>query len=275
MTIRKLDAGRGAGWITDGLAVFKANPGPYLTACVVVGLLSSLPIIGLFFGLFMPVLYAGVLSLLHHQARGEPTATGQIFDGFQQPGAFARLLPIVLLNLAVAVVLVIILFVTVGVAVFQLIREGQAHQQPDPQMVLALLPKFALLLLILLPFCIVFGWLLMLAIPRAMLGNVPGLTALREALTAIAANFLPLLVNLLCLTLLMFVIVLIMIIPVMLLGVIQQHSSFLGMLIQIPVMALFTGGILAVYCAVMYQAWREVFGDDTLSPPAPPAAFEA
>jgi hypothetical protein len=275
MTIHKLDAGRGAGWITDGLAVFKANPGTYLTACLLVGLISSLPLVGMFFGLLMPVMYGGLLSLLHNQARGEPTATGQIFDGFQKPGAFSRLLPIVLLNLAVAFVLVIILAVTIGVAVYQLIRAGQMHQQPDPQMVLALLPKFALLLLILLPIGVFFGWVMMLAIPRAMLGNVPGMTAVREAVSAVTTNFLPLLVNLLCLTVLMFVVILIMMIPFMLMGVVQQHSFFLGMLIQIPVMAIFTGGILALYCAVMYQAWREVFGDDADAPTAPPTAFEA
>jgi hypothetical protein len=274
MTIHKLDAGRGAGWITDGLAVFKANPGTYLTACLLVGLLSSLPLVGIFFGLLMPVMYGGLLSLLHHQARGEPTVTGQIFDGFQQPGAFSRLLPIVLVNFAFAMVVGIIVVVTLGVAIYQLIRAGQS-QQPDPQMVLAMLPKFAVLMLILLPICVLFGWVMLLAIPRAMLGQVPGTTALREAVGAVFANFLPLLVNLLCMTLLLFIIVLILMIPLMLLGVLQQHSFFLSMLIQIPVMAVFTGGILALYCAVMYQAWREVFGEEAMPPPTPPAAFEA
>ena len=274
MTIRKLDAGRGAGWITDGLAVFKSNPGPYLTACFLVGLISSLPMVGLFFALLMPVMYGGLLSLLQHQARGEPTATVQIFDGFQQPGAFARLLPIVLLNLVFGFVVVFVIAVTVGVALFQLIKASQAHQQPDPQLVLAMLPKFAILMLVLLPFAAVFGWVMLLAIPRAMLGNVPGMTAVREALSAVGSNFLPLLLNLLCMSVLMFVIILIMMIPVMILGAIQQHSFFLGMLIQIPVMAAFTGGILALYCAVMFQAWREVFGEDAASPP-PPTTFAA
>jgi hypothetical protein len=275
MTIRKLDAARGAGWITDGLAVFKASPGTYLTGCLVVGLISSLPLVGVFFGLLMPVMYGGLLSMLQHQSRGEPTATGQIFDGFQKPGAFSRLLPIVLLNLAFAIVLVIILAVTIGVAVYQLIRAGQMHEQPDPQMVLALLPKFALLFLILLPIGMFYSWVIMLATPRAMLGNVPGMTAVREAVSAVMANILPFLVNFLCLMLLMFVIVLIMMIPFMLMGVVQQHSFFLGMLLQIPVMAVFTGGILALNCAIMFQAWREVFGEETDAPSEPPTAFEA
>lgn len=275
MTIRKLDAGRGAGWITDGLAVFKANPGTYLTACLLVGLISSLPVIGFFFALLAPVLHGGLLSLLRHQARGEPIAIGQVFDGFQQPGAFMRLLPIVLINLAVIVLLVIVIAVTAGVAIYQMIKAGQAHQQPDPQMLWALLSKFGVLILVLFPFAILYGWVMMLATPRAMLGNVPGMSAIREAMQAVTSNFLPLLVNVLCLWLLMFVIVLIMMIPFMLMAVVQQHSFFLGMLIQIPVMAVLTGGALAINCANMFQSWREIFGDDAALPPAPPAAFEA
>ena len=42
MNIRKLAAGRGAGWITDGVAVFSRQPGAYVQACLLVGLLSSL-----------------------------------------------------------------------------------------------------------------------------------------------------------------------------------------------------------------------------------------
>ena len=64
MSIRKVAAGRGAGWITDGLAVFSRQPGPYVQACLLIGLISSLPLVGLLFGLLMPVLYAGLLSLL-------------------------------------------------------------------------------------------------------------------------------------------------------------------------------------------------------------------
>jgi hypothetical protein len=275
MTIRKLDAGRGAGWITDGLAVIKANPGPYLLGCLLVGLISSLPLIGIFFGLLMPVLYGGLVSMLHRQTRGETVAMGQAFDGFQAPGAFMRLLPIVLFNLAFAILLVLALAVTLGAAVYQLIKTGQAGGQPDPKMVLALLPKFALVFLIMLPFCMFVSWMLMLAIPRAMLGNVPGVTALKDAAAAVLANLLPLIVNLLCLMLVMFIIILIMMIPLMLLGALQQHSMALGMLIQIPVMAVFTGGILALYCAIMFQAWREVFADDAIAPPAPTDTFEA
>lgn len=274
MTIRKLSAGRGAGWITDGLAVFKANPRPYLLACLLIGLVSSLPLIGIFFGLLMPVLYAGLLSVLHRQARGEATSPSQAFDGFQEPGAFLRLLPIVLFNLAFALLVVLILVVTVGAAVYQMVRAGQAAH-PDPQMLLALLPKFALLLAILMPVGIFVSWILMLAIPHAMLGKQPGLIALREAAAAVMANLLPLLVNLLCLMLLLFLILLIMMIPMLLLGALQQHSSLLSFMIQIPLMALFTGGILALYCAIMYQAWREIFGEDADAATAPPSIFAA
>jgi len=272
--INKLAGNRGAGWITDGLAVFKGNPGTYLTACVLIGLISSLPVIGLFIGLVMPVFYGGLISLLHRQARGEPILISNAFDGFQQPGAFARLLPIVLINLAFAVLVFILLAVTVGMAVYHLISSGQT--EPDPKMIMALIPKFALLMLILLPIGVFFGWVMMLAIPRAMLGTAPGMTAIRESMEAVMANILPFVVNLLCLMLLLFIFVLIMMVPFMVLGALQQHARLLSMLIQIPLMGLFTGAIMSVYCAMMYQAWREIFGEEEeVAPPPPQDVFHA
>ena len=272
-TINKLAANRGAGWITDGLAVFKANPGTYLTACLLIGLISSLPLLGLFIGLVMPVFYGGLISLLHRQSRGEPIMISNAFDGFQQPGAFARLLPIVLLNLAFAVVVFMLLAVTIGMAVYHLISSGQT--EPDPRAIMALLPKFALMLVILVPIGVFFGWVMMLAIPRAMLGTAPGMTAIRESFNAVLANIVPFLVNLLCLMLLMFIIVLIMMIPFMLLGVLQQHSRLLSLLIQIPLMGFFTGGIMAIYCSMMYQAWREIFGAEDVAATPPVDVFHA
>ena len=268
MTIQKLNAGRGAAWISDGIATIKSHSAPYLMACLLIGLISSLPLVGLLFGLLMPVFYGGLQSLLHRQAQGGSATAGQAFDGFQQDGAFARLLPIVLANLAFAVVVLIIIAVTVGVAVFQLIKSGQS-QQPDAQMVLALLPKLVLVLLIVVPIGIFFGWVMMLAIPRAMLDQVPGMTAMSESVEAIFANLPAFLVNLVCLFLVMFVFILVLMIPMTVVGLLQQRAPFLGFFLQIPVMTVFTGFTLAFYNAVMYQAWREVF-DGAGAAPEPP-----
>jgi hypothetical protein len=265
MGIRRVAASRGAGWITDGIAVFSRRPGAYLQACLVIGLISSLPIVGLLFGLAMPFFYGGLLGLLRRQATGGVPSAGQAFDAFQQPGAVSRLLPIVLVNIAVAVAFVVILAVAVGAALYPLIQSGQSIEA-HPEILVPLLPKFAALLAVLLPIGIVFGWIMMLAIPHAMLDEVPGMQAIGEAWAAVRGNLMPLLVNLLCLMLVMFIMVLIMLLPFAAISLLQQRSPILGYFVQVPVMAVFTAAILVIYCAIMYQAWTEIFGPETPAP---------
>jgi hypothetical protein len=268
MSHRSLSASRGAGWITDGIAVFSGQPRAYVLACLALGLLASLPILGIFVGLFMPVFYAGLLSLLHRQARGETVAPANLFDGFQQPGAFVRVLPLVLVNLAFAFAVLVLVLVLLGPALFELARS--APNEPSPEQVLALMPKIGVMLLVLLPVGVVFGWLMLLALPRAMLGEVAGVQALRESMAAMMSNLGALLVNLLCLAAVMFVLILLAMIPLGLVGVVQQQSPALGFLLQIPVMTVVTGAILVLYCATQYQAWREIFaGGNSAPPPAP------
>ena len=48
MAFRKLPASRGAGWIVDGIAVFRSHPRPFLTLCFAIGLLMPLPVFGFF-----------------------------------------------------------------------------------------------------------------------------------------------------------------------------------------------------------------------------------
>lgn len=268
MSHRSLSASRGAGWITDGLAVFSAQPRAYVLACLALGLLGSLPILGLFVGLFMPVFYAGLLSLLHRQAGGGAATPAQLFDGFQLPGAFARMLPLVLLNLGFAFAVLVLVLIVLGPAILELARAGQG--QPQPEQALALLPKFGVLALVLLPVGVLFGWVMQLALPRAMLDGVGGGQALREGWSAMLGNLGALLVNLLCLVAVMCVLTLVMLLPLALVGIVQARSPVLGYLLQVPVMAVFTGAVVLLYCAVQYQAWRELFADAGAVPPAAP-----
>lgn len=262
MIIRKVTAGRGAGWITDGIKVFSSQPRAYVLACLIIGVISSLPLVGILIGLVMPVFYGGLLSLLRRQATGGVASPGQAFDGFQQPGALGRLLPIVLINLALAVVVVVAVVAVIGTVVYQMIQSGQSIET-HPELLLPYVSRFVMLLLVLMPIAILFGWILMLAIPHAMLDDVPGLAALGDAWSAVLANIAPLLVNLICLIIIMGILMLIMIVPLLTLGMLQQHSTGFGLLLQIPIAAAFTAGILMIYCAIMYQAWLEIFGPET------------
>jgi hypothetical protein len=73
----------------------------------------------------------------------------------------------------------------------------------------------------------------------------------------------------------MFLVLLILFIPLTLVGALQQHAPILGFFLQIPLMAVFTGGILALNCANGFQAWREIFGDEEQAPVPPPDVFHA
>lgn len=274
MSIRSLAASRGAGWITDGLARLRGRPGPYLQASALVGLLLSFPIVSLLLGLVTPVFYAGLLNLLHRQAGGDTPAVTQAFDGFSQPGAFARLLPIVLLNLAFAVLLVLLLVGLAGSAILTLAKAG-ASPADSEAVLMALLPSLGRFLLVAIPLGVVFNWITMFAIPQAMLGQVSGLQAMAHGLRAVLANVGALLVNLLCLIVAFVLLMLVLAVPLFVLGLLQQHAPGLALLVQVPVMAAFTGGVLAIYCAMMYQAWSEVFAADAAMSPPPPGTLEA
>jgi hypothetical protein len=237
----------------------KADPGHYLGICLLVGLLSSLPFLSLFAGLFGVVFYAGVIGALHLRAQGGTPRLSQAFDGFSRPGALARLIPIVLLNIAMAVVAIIAIVIALGPALLEVIRQG-GQTAPDPAMLLALMPRFALAFLVLLPLGVMVGWITLLAVPRAMLDDVPGGRAIREAIEVIAANFGALLVNLLCLLALMLVLVVLLMIPMSLIGALSANRPFLGQLVQIPLMTAFTASVYAIYSSIMYQAWRDIHG---------------
>ena len=65
--------------------------------------------------------------------------------------------------------------------------------------------------------------------------------------------------NLLCLIAMMVILTVVVMIPMMVIGLLSAASPMLGTVLQIPVMAVFGGAIFALYCSIMYQAWREVF----------------
>lgn len=268
MAFRKLSASRGAGWIVDGFAVFRAQPKPFLTICLAVGLLMALPVFGFFASLMGVVFYGGLVSALHTQARGGTPQLPQAFDGFNQPGALPRLLVILALNLALGLLAVLVLALTIGPDLVAIVQQA-GGRDPDPQLLMPLFPKIAKSLLLLLPLGIVVGWVTMLAVPRAMLDGVSGGRAIADAFAAMLGNLGAMFVNLLCLLVAMTALLLVLFVPLLVVEAINAQHRFLGMLLQIPLTAAMTGAIYGLYTSMMYQAWREIFADGATPPPAP------
>jgi len=260
---RKVEAGRGAGWIVDGLAQLKANGGVFASMGLLMGFLSALPFVGLLPGLLGPVFHGGLVNALDTQRRGGTPTFGQLFDGFSRPGAFGRLFPLVAVAILMGIFAVIVLLVAMGPAIFQMIRQSG---DPQPEQILALFLPMALAFLVLFPVVMLFSWMVFLAVPRAMLEGIPGFSALRESLRAVGANIGAFIINLLCWVALMAVLMLPMLLVTMMFGALFSGSGLASMLAQIIVSTLFGAVYVVIYTASMYQAWLEIYA------PTPDAA---
>lgn len=257
---RKVEAGRGAGWIVDGLARLKSDGGVFASIGLLMGFLSALPLVGLLFGLMGPVFHGGLVSAFDSQRRGATPTIGQLFDGFSRPGALGRLFPLVAAMLLVGILAVIVILVTMGPAIFSLLRDGG---EPQPEQILALMLPMGLAFLLLFPLAVLFGWMMFLAVPRAMLEGVSGFSALRESLAAIRANIGAFLVNFLCWIALMLVLMVPMMLLVVMFGALFGGSGLTSMLAQLIVNTLFGAVYVVVYTASMYQAWLEIHAPET------------
>jgi hypothetical protein len=277
-TFRTVPATRGAAWLAEGLLALRRTPGAFLTACALVALLRSLPLLGVFLGMLMPVFYAGLVSLLRTRAQGGSGRAAQAYDGFVAPGAFARLLPVASFNVLFVMAVAAVLVYVAGDAFSAVLETARAGGQPRKEEVAALLARMAPAALAIAPVAVFVAWVQMLAIPRAMLYGVPGGAALREAAAAVWANLGAFVVNLVCLAALLFAVLLGAALALVVVGLVMTLVPALAGLLQLAVVIALTAVFHAIYATVMYQAVGEVFGEvvgDEAGPPPPPDAIEA
>jgi len=115
---QKVDAGRGAAWISEGFTVFMQSPGTWMGIVLVYMLLTILVSLVPFLGslaiyLLMPVMTAGMMLGCRALEEGEPLDIGHLFAGFKEN--VGQLVLIGLLYLAGVVVIVIGMVVIAGV----------------------------------------------------------------------------------------------------------------------------------------------------------------
>ena len=264
---RTVPAARGVAWVVEGLLGLRRTPGAFLLACALVALLRSLPILGVFLGLLMPVFYAGLVSLLRTRAEGGTGRAAQVYDGFMLPGAFARLLPIVSFNVLFALAVAAVLAFAAGDAFAPILEAARNGVQPRPEQVATLLGQLAPPMLAIAPVAVFVAWVQLLAIPRAMLHGVRGGTALREAAAAVWVNLGAFVLNLACLVALLFGVLLGAALAMVVLGMLMALVPALAGLVQFAVVIALTAVFHAVYAAVMFQAAGEVFGEPAGPPP--------
>ena len=118
---RRLNAGQGAAWWSEGWQVFMAAPGTWIGLVVVLMLLMAaltiVPLLGtLAQSVLMPVFAGGIALGCHSLAKGRPFTIAALFDGFSG-GRFMPLFIVGLIYLAAMVVLwVVVVVVLLGVA---------------------------------------------------------------------------------------------------------------------------------------------------------------
>ncbi|GAB3002913.1 hypothetical protein GCM10010960_15840 [Arenimonas maotaiensis] len=259
MDIQRVSAGRGAAWINQSIGLLKSGGKAIWLPALVVGVLASMPLLGAAFGILIVFFYGGLVLCFDR-----PSGGFDAFSGFRN-GGFGRLLPVMLLNLALGIVAIVAIWPIVQ-PILQAASEGR---EATPEEALQFLSGLAGPLLWLIPLSILVHWISQFAVPLATLKRLPGGEALSQALKAVFANLPALLVNLLCLAIAAAVISVIAFIPMAVLGVLFAGNQVLANLVVLPVAALLTTVLMVLMGGNMLFAYRDVFGADAPAGDAP------
>lgn len=263
MDIQRVSAGRGAAWINQSFGLLKSGGKAVWLPALVVGVLASMPLVGVVFGILIVFFYGGLVLCFDR-----PNAGFDAFSGFRD-GGFRRLAPVLLLNLALAALALAALWPVLQ-PILQAAGEGR---EATPEEAMALLGGLAVPMLWLIPLSIGVHWISQFAVPLASLRRLPGGQALALALKAVLANLPAMLLNLLCLAIAAGVISMIALIPMTVLGLLFAGNQVLANLAVLPVAAVLSTVLMVLMGGNMLFAYRDVFGE-TAETPAEPAPGE-
>ena len=260
MEANKVNAGSGAQWLLDGIALVRSHPGPLLVIGLVYGVLASIPVLSLLVGALGVVLMGGVVLAARQADQGQSPGVGTLFAAFGS-GKVARLLLLVLIAvvfmLAVAMLLVLMIGGE-GVSLMQRIVESTPPGgQPDPALI-AQLPAGRLLgwFGLLLALAVLLGVYTFFYIALVMFTDLGAGQAMRASMKAGARNLPALLVYML--------VSIVFSVMVMLLAALV--SGLAGIAVgtrwaEIIASVLITMVVVPVGAGAMYSGWRQVFGD--------------
>jgi uncharacterized membrane protein len=186
---RQVDAGRGLAWLSQGWAYFRQAPVPWigitLIAIVTFLVLAFVPVLGQLATPLLSILFGGGIMLgCRALDRGEELTIGHLFAGFQTH--LSPLLVIGALYLGAMFVLVLVLSLVGGGALFSAVWGGADPGAAAGGMVVALL----VFLLLLVPLAMA-TWF---APALATLHNVPPVEAMKSSFTGCLRNLLAFLV---------------------------------------------------------------------------------
>jgi len=269
MEANKVNAGSGAQWLLDGLALVRRHPGPLLVIGLLYGVLASIPVLSLLVGALGVVLLGGVLLAVRKADQGQSPGVGMLFAAFGS-GKVARLLVLVLIAVVFMLLIALLLVLMLGgegITLMQrIIETTPAGGQPDPALI-AQLPAGRLL-----------GWFAVMMVVAVLVGvytffytalvmftDLTAAQALRTSMRAGVRNLPALLVYMLVSVIFS---VMVMLAAALVSGLVGIAAGALWA--ELLASVLVTTAVVPVAGGAMYYGWRQVFGDRVAGANPPP-----
>ena len=192
---RTVPAGRGWGWIADGWALFRENPGLWIGmvlvfAVIMIGL-ALIPLVGPAAQyVLMPVLMAGIVTAARALDEGRGMEFNQLFEGFRT--RFSTLAAVGALYLAGFVVIVVVVMVVTGASLFGIFLAGGGGA--DPAATGAAILTIVLAVLIVLALSIPLLMTVWFAPALVLFHELGAIEAMKASFTGCLRNIVPFLV---------------------------------------------------------------------------------
>lgn len=256
MSANSVPAGRALDWVVEGSKALMVNPMMYVGMSLLVIISNFIPLVNMIVGLGLPIIQAGVLYALREQARGREVKFEYLFAGFTTEGKLVPLILLCLPALAAGVLIVVLMFIFLGGAIFGLAAGSQGNDVSTGASIFAG-GSVIIGILLMIAVGVIVGAAMFFAVPRVMFDDVDPISALKESLSACLQNIGALLM----LVAIGFGILIVCLIPI------------LGWALALLLVCV---GI-AWSCSIQFQAYCDVFGDNAADPMlsapyAPPSA---
>ena len=200
MTMMRVDAGRGWGWLVEGWQLFVRAPGIWIVVMLIyLGIsvvLSFIPFVGgLASMLLLPVLAGGMLFGAAALARGERLEIVHLFRGFQDQERMGPLVLLGAISLAGYALMALVIAVFMGGGLMMGAALDSTGTIVPPEAMGGLFAGAGLIaLLIVLTISVLIAMALFYGVPLVMLAGQNAWPAAQDSIAACWINILPLLV---------------------------------------------------------------------------------
>ncbi len=193
MQPRRVDAGRGIAWLSEGWTIFKRDPGMWIALIIVWGViqlvLGMVPVVGVMLSALLgPALGGGLMFAAREGAEGRPLDINHLFAAFRDESRRNPMLVLGTILVVFNIVMLVVFMIFVGGSMAMM---GQPHYNT-----LAAGMGIGMLLVLLVFLCLglLVTMALLYAVPLVMFTDTPPMAAMKSSFAASMVDFMPLLV---------------------------------------------------------------------------------